>query len=181
MKLLGLLKGISTQQRTLLVLGIGILGMLLIFASRPNEKLSAGIIEAEDYTVRDHNLYLEERLLSLVSRIDGVGRVDIMITLENSGEAVYAHEEKRVVDRQSGESGTTAEKESTELKYVMVEGGNGRRQALVETQREPKIQGVVIVCEGAEDVRVQARVINVVTTALHIPSTRVCVEKIGSN
>ena len=38
-----------------------------------------------------------------------------------------------------------------------------------------------MVCQGAEDVRVQTDLINVVTTALNIPSTRVCVVKIESN
>ena len=55
----------------------------------------------------------------------------------------------------------------------------GKKEALVLTQLEPKIQGVVIVCEGAGNIRVEADLTNVVTTALNIPSTRVCVVKIS--
>ena len=180
MKLPELLKKIPPQKRSLLVLGLGVLGMLLILFSRPTAAPPPQA-EAESITVKAQSEYLEEKLLALVLQIDGVGRAQIMVTLENSGETVYVQEEKRVLDRQTWESSSLAEKESSEQKYVLVDGGNGRRQALVETQREPKIQGVVVICEGAADIRVQARVVNVVTTALNIPSTRVCVEKIKAN
>jgi len=54
----------------------------------------------------------------------------------------------------------------------------GRREALVLTRRPPRVQGVVIVCEGADNILVQEKLISVVTTALGIPSTRVSVVKI---
>jgi stage III sporulation protein AG len=72
------------------------------------------------------------------------------------------------------------ERENFEQRYVMIESDNGRRQALVRTRLEPGVQGVVIICEGAGDVFVRSRVINVVTTALNISSARVSVEKIKS-
>ena len=181
MRVFDLLNKINTRQKMWILLAAGISGMLLIFASRPAADPVAVVDETELFTMKEQSEHLEEKLSALIAEIEGVGRVRVMITLENSGETIYVQEEKRVVDRQAGESGAFIQKESSELKYVMIENGSGRRQALVETQREPKIQGVVVVCEGANDVNVQLRVTNVVTTALHIPSTRVCVEKIRSD
>ena len=168
------------------VMALGICGMLLIFLSRGSgEKPKAPETKAEAAFAADEYVQkLEERLLELVGEIEGVGNVKIMITLQNSGEYVFAQEEKRNTDKQTEPAVTqaarTSEKENVERKYVLVENDDGRRQALVKTQLEPSVQGVVIVCGGADDICVQYRVVNVVTTALNIPSTRVCVEKIRS-
>jgi stage III sporulation protein AG len=63
--------------------------------------------------------------------------------------------------------------------YILVESGYGSKEPLIRTQLEPKIQGVVIVCEGADNIRVEQSLINVATTTLGISSARVCVEKIA--
>ena len=42
---------------------------------------------------------------------------------------------------------------------------------------EPKVRGVVVVCEGGDDPLVVARVMNAVTKALNISSDKVCVTK----
>ena len=78
------------------------------------------------------------------------------------------------------ENGKTQLKESTEQKYLLVEGEDGKKQALVKTTKEPAVKGIVIVCEGGDSTAVKAEVINAVTTALDISSSRVCVTKIDS-
>ena len=45
------------------------------------------------------------------------------------------------------------------------------------TEILPKIRGVVVVCDGGDDIAVCERVTEVVTTALNIPQRRVCVTK----
>ena len=70
------------------------------------------------------------------------------------------------------------EKENVEQKYLLIEQ-DGEKQPLITTELQPKIQGVVIVCDGADNARVQWDLINVVTTALNISSDRVCVVKIN--
>ncbi len=42
---------------------------------------------------------------------------------------------------------------------------------------EPKVRGVVVVCEGGDDPLVVSRVMNAVTKALNISSDKVCVTK----
>ena len=52
---------------------------------------------------------------------------------------------------------------------------SGVRRPLVLTELPPRIQGVVVVCEGAGSAPVASRVIDVVTTSLGITSLQVCV------
>ncbi|MCL2068456.1 MAG: hypothetical protein FWH00_01010, partial [Oscillospiraceae bacterium] len=142
------------------------------FSRDPPPKSAASIPEQPQASAsQEYAGHLEERITALVSEIEGVGRLLVMVTLANSGEYVFAQEEKRSSDRDQ-------QRENLEQKYVIVESDNGRRQALVRTRLEPGVQGVVIICEGADDIFVRSRVVNAVTTALNISSARVSVEKI---
>lgn len=49
------------------------------------------------------------------------------------------------------------------------------------TQLEPKVQGVVVVCDGGGSASVVERIINAVTVAVDIPSNKVSVAKRQGN
>ena len=173
------------HSRTLLFVGIA--GMALIFLStviqtggsnKPNPSVGAGQLTSQVYVAQ-----LEERLTGLVGSIEGVGRCQVMVTAESGVEYVYAVEETQNVNRTNSYNGDEVaretQQENTEQKYIVVDAGNGKKEALVKTERQPAIQGVVIVCEGAGSMVVQERVTQVVTTALGIPYNKVCVTKLS--
>lgn len=172
--------------RLKLVVTLGLLGMALIAISQflPEKKPQPDSATAV-FTSADYAAQLEERLTSLIGDMDGAGRVRVMITLANAGETVYAQEETRNVDKQAEEvpaeqatATTKVEKENIEQRYILVEGENGRREALVKTQIEPRVQGVVVLCDGAGNPVVEQSITHVVTTALNVSTTRVAVVKI---
>lgn len=173
------------HSRTLLFVGIA--GMALIFLStviqtggsnKPNPSVGAGQLTSQEYVAQ-----LEERLIGIVGSIEGVGRCQVMVTAESGVEYVYAVEETQNVNRTNSYNGDEVaretQQENTEQKYIVVDAGNGKKEALVKTERQPAIQGVVIVCEGAGSMVVQERVTQAVTTALGIPYNKVCVTKLG--
>lgn len=173
------------HSRTLLFVGIA--GMALIFLStviqtggsnKPNPGVGAGQLTSQEYVAQ-----LEERLTGIVGSIEGVGRCQVMVTAESGVEYVYAVEETQNVNRTNSYNGDEVaretQQENTEQKYIVVDAGNGKKEALVKTERQPAIQGVVIVCEGAGSMVVQERVTQAVTTALGIPYNKVCVTKLG--
>ena len=173
------------HSRTLLFVGIA--GMALIFLStviqtggsnKPNPSVGAGQLTSQEYVAQ-----LEDRLTGIVGSIEGVGRCQVMVTAESGVEYVYAVEETQNVNRTNSYNGDEVaretQQENTEQKYIVVDAGNGKKEALVKTERQPAIQGVVIVCEGAGSMVVQERVTQVVTTALGIPYNQVCVTKLS--
>lgn len=186
-------KLLSGDNRIRLLVIAGILGMVLIFLSSYFEKDKNKETPDEFpqspsavYTSEQYIEEMEQKLTSLITGIKGVGQARVMVTLEAGVEYVYVQEEKRNTDltRENGTtevSGKVYEKENVEQKYILVEGADGKKQPLLKTELQPKIQGVVIVCEGADDILVQNSLINVATTALNIPSTRVCVVQIDKN
>ena len=173
------------HSRTLLFVGIA--GMALIFLStviqtggsnKPNPSVGAGQLTSQEYVAQ-----LEDRLTGIVGSIEGVGRCQVMVTAESGVEYVYAVEETQNVNRTNSYNGDEVaretQQENTEQKYIVVDAGNGKKEALVKTERQPAIQGVVIVCEGAGSMVVQERVTQVVTTALGITYNKVCVTKLS--
>ena len=70
-------------------------------------------------------------------------------------------------------------KQTLKPTIVIVDNGGGARSALVQTEIEPTVKGVVVVWEGGGDILVQTRVTEAITTVLNIPSNRVCVTKLS--
>lgn len=168
-----------------LIVALGIIGALLILLSSfwpsgsggKTSSGTTGVVTADEYTQN-----LEKRILDIVSSIEGAGQTKVLITLENSAEYVYAQQQKTSTDSTESvqnDNKKLDERFTSENTYIFVENESGRKQALIETVVEPRIKGVVILCEGAGNSQVEYRVLNAVTTALNISSTKVCITKIS--
>ena len=166
------------------VLFLGILGMLLIGLSEcggTDAKKSDALptsVESTDLTARE----LERQLLRVLEQMEGVGHVELFITMEGTGESVYAIEEKETADNESiySDDGTLKSiqnSRSSEQNYLLVENQEGRQQALLISRSEPQVKGVIIICDGADQPVIREAVTEAVKTALHITSNRVYVAK----
>ena len=91
---------------------------------------------------------------------NGAGKTTVMLTLETGEETIYA------LDTQSGQM-------QEQQTHVLLEDGS----ALAETIYQPQIRGVAVLCDGGGDVRVAARITEMVGALLDLPSNRICVEQ----
>lgn len=169
-----------------IIIAVGIIGILLIFASgffknsggsnTSSSSATQTAISVEEYTKR-----LEANLTNIVNGIDGVGTAQVLVTLEKSTQYVYATEEKRSTQTTQDKSTSTTtknqENNNDETTYILVKDANGGQKALAVTEVQPVVKGVVVVCEGGNNPTVQQNVIDAITTALNISSARVCVIK----
>lgn len=173
--------GKEKDKRIKLILIIGLAAILLIFASDFSKSCDNknDNIRMNNNAVIGHDEYaqmLENRLTEIVSSIDGAGQSRVMVTLQNGVEYVYASEDKishNTSESAAGSGGESRESsEDSESSYIIIDTENGQ-EALVCTQLMPSVQGVVIVCEGANDPIVVEQITNAVTTALGISPKRV--------
>ncbi|MEG0571350.1 MAG: stage III sporulation protein AG, partial [Oscillospiraceae bacterium] len=72
---------------------------------------------------------------------------------------------------------TVEQSDNLETKTRILQDQNGNKTALLKTQIEPTVKGVVIVCEGGANATVESDVTQAVMTALDIKSNKVCVVK----
>ena len=131
----------------------GLAGMIFdpafpILAGKKEEQSTAAPT-ASSLTAEQYAEQTEKRLSELIAHIAGAGECQVMVTLENGVEYVYANQQKINSDRVE-DTGTNSsklsEKEDSEQSVIMVETENGR-QGLLVTEIQPTIRGVVIVCE----------------------------------
>lgn len=178
--LLPVLLGLFQKKNTLFVLGIA--GILLIFLSDvmfPKQGEAEKTAAVQGAASADTDAYvqeLEQRLSKLVASVEGAGECQVMITLESAGETVYAQDEKTDAQTQAGEDGMQMHQNAYENQHVVLDTDTGR-QALVETQLSPAVQGVAVVCQGGADISVVARVTELVAVVFGLPTNRICVTK----
>lgn len=133
--------------------------------------------EAEDTSAYVEQL--EHRLGALLAGINGVGEISIMVTLESGVEYVYATEQKTSANLLSDTLTNAQRREENsngnEDSYIILKDANGAESPVLVKRLEPVVQGVAIVCSGAEDNVIRQKVLETTAIALGIPTTRVSV------
>ena len=118
--------------------------------------------EAADTAGKEMSFSLEEterRMAEVLSAMDGVGRVQVMLTLH------------------SGETLSLAEDSSATLgsQVLTVNRGSGKQEVVVTRRLYPTYQGAVVVCQGAGDSRVRLRVLETVSVLTGLSSDKISV------
>ena len=153
----------NNKNRTALAVTVGVMAMLLLLLSEllpsgNTQKTAASTVRTA--AVSQYQTQLEQQLEELISQLQGAGRTTVMVTLTTGEETIYA------VDTQTGD----LQQQET---HVLLQDGS----ALAETTYLPQVCGVAVLCEGGGDVRVAARITELLHSLLDLPANRICVEQ----
>jgi stage III sporulation protein AG len=116
------------------------------------EGVISGVSGGATKGVEEYRSYLEERLGKLLRSMDGVGKVEVMITLASSEEIILGKETDVVssdtseADAQGG-TRTVSQWESQES-MVTQSAGSDSQPYVIKTLL-PRVEGVVVVAQGA--------------------------------
>lgn len=156
------LAGTLKRPSSLLILA-GLLGLGLIFLSDSTGRTSGAAQKpTASAQIEAYEAQMERRLTELIERMDGAGQAQVMVTFEATGETVYALDERISQDG------------STQSEHVLAGGQPVTREMLL-----PTVQGVAVLCQGGDDVVVQARVTEAVSVLLGITTNRISVAKMN--
>ncbi|MFA5576996.1 MAG: sporulation stage III protein AG [Tissierellaceae bacterium] len=122
----------------------------------------------------DYSEYLEKKLANILGKLDGVDKVNVMITVENSAEKIAAtnrtlNTEKVIENDSEGGSRESSREDSTS--QVLTRGSDG--SLLVVKEIKPSINGVIVIAQGAEDPLVKEIIYEAVKTVLGIKGNKV--------
>lgn len=131
-----------------------IIGVIILWAG------SWGTGEPKKETKVNYEDELEVRMESLISSIDGAGKVKVMLTLENEGRTIPATDVKT---NQAGQ----------EVKNLII---SGTGLAVVE-ETKPKVLGVVVVAQGGNKQTVKAEIVAAVSALVEAPPHKIQVLK----
>lgn len=156
--------GISKFRLPLLIFAAGLLLMLLPTGKRSTQAVQTAAQAAQTQELTPS----QEEMEAILSRIDGVGRVDLLLTLRTSGASVYQTDTRTVT---SG-SGTTEE-----CQTVFGQTTGSGKEPVVQTTLAPQYQGALVVCDGADRASVRLAVVQAVTSLTGLGSNQIAVVK----
>lgn len=108
----------------------------------------------------------ERAMEEILSKISGVGRVDVMLTLHSGGELVLAQ------DTSLRYSGPTQNPDSYERTSDTVSGTGG---VVVTQEKYPLYRGALVVCEGGGSDGVRLQVVEAVAALTGLGADRIAV------
>lgn len=122
--------------------------------------------------VEDYAGILEKKLVHILKKLEGVGEVSVMLTLEDSSEKIPAanttksRESTKETDAEGGIREITREDESKQLL-------NSSDNIVVLKEIRPNIKGVIVIAEGAENAEILEKIYLAVQTVLGLTTNKV--------
>ncbi len=164
----------NKKQNLYILLTLGIIILIatnFLGSERYNDDKSDNLKVTIDYR-KDADM-----LSSMLSKVSGAGKTEVMITYENSGEKVALQNSKinRVTRGKASE--TDVSTEMSEEKETVINGSGATRNPYIIEEKTPRVRGVLVVAEGGGDKNVKYEITNAVAAVLDVPYYRIQVLK----
>ena len=179
------IKNLKKDQLLIILL----VGVLLVIIALPTDKKSKTQEEKEQpaaqqaaaVSTNSYETELEQKLKKALSQVEGVGKVDVMITLKSKGEKIVEKDQNttgNVVTETDSEGGTRETKETnTQETTIYAQEGSGTQTPYVIKELGPEIEGVIIIAEGGGDARVVQNITDAVEALFHVEAHKIKVMK----
>lgn len=140
------------------VLLVGIVLMLL-----PTGADTIEVTEPKD-TASDPEVSVEQQLSALLSKIQGAGKVEVMLSYASGAETLY-------------HSDTETDADSAHNSAVIVTDNDRNESALVTRVDPPQYLGAIIVCQGADSASVRLAIVEAVSKYTGLGADQIAVLK----
>ena len=157
------LKNIKHFEIIIAVLFCSILLVIYISTIGSSEKTQA---DTTSLTTEEYATFLETKLSSVLSNVQGAGKVKVMVTLECGVEYIYATESEEVTNTTTSGGSTTTKITTTE--NIVFVNASGKSNPVVLKENLPKVSGVIVVAYGANNISIRVELMNAVTSLLGV-------------
>ena len=126
---------------------------------------------------------LEERLEEIFSLVDGAGKVRVLVSPMGGREMVFATDtnvSRSDVDEQDAQGGTREQRQYQHQESTVTIGSGAHERPLVLREIMPRVEGIVIIAEGGDDVHVRDALTRAAQTVLGLGAHRVQVLKMAA-
>ena len=174
----------------IIILVVTLVLVKYIFSGDKSEKQSSNYNNAElvysndvlqEQETVNYKDDLKSELINILKKINGVGEVDVLITYSETSKLVPVYNEN------SSESKTS--EEDTEGGTRVIESYDSSKEVVTDESSEPiteriimpKIEGAIVICEGANDINVKNNVISAVEAATGLKVHKIQVFEMKNN
>ena len=150
-----------------------------------NEKTvdDVGIKKGEVVQVSSNNIEdeLEAKLEKILEKISGVGKVKVMITYSETSELkpIYNEDSSSSNTNETDSSGgtRTVTESDSQKEVVFKENTDGSKEPVTQSVVSPKVEGAIIVAEGAENPTVKTNIVQAIEAATGLATHKIQVFK----
>ena len=142
------------KKKMIILCAVGALGLILVLWGTMGKSEKSAVKTGESYSDASYILELENKICNVIEKITSDRDAAVLITCEGGSEHRY-------VSQGEGDFVTVR----TDGDYSLV----------LSKDIYPVITGVSVVCRGGDSATVQKKLIDVISTALGISSSRICI------
>ncbi len=131
-------------------------------------------INSNNQEIAEYNL--EQSLEDILSKIAGVGKVEVLITYSETSEVVAMYNEQYTSSNteETDTNGGVRKIEQTDTnKEIIYEEKDGEKTPITQKVVMPKIEGAIITAEGAENANIKTNIIQAVSAATGLATYRI--------
>ena len=143
---------LTKYKHVLLILLVGILLMLLPAGEKATQQAEQ-TLPAE---TKQETQTLQEQLSTLLSQMEGAGKVQVLLTLASGEKTLYQTNE---------DSTTSSQSETKQIDTVILTDSNRNEVGLIRQVDPPTYLGAVVLCQGAENSAVRLAITEAVSNA----------------
>lgn len=130
------------------------------------------------------NTDIEKNIKQILSKISGVGKVEVLITYSETSQVVAMYNEnykESQTEEEDTNGGVRKIQETNKDKEVIYEEENGVKKPVTERVIMPKIEGALIVAEGANNSEVKTNIIQAVEALTGLSTHKIQVLEMKEN
>ncbi|MCD2345164.1 stage III sporulation protein AG [Clostridium guangxiense] len=177
------------------ILIIGLIGILIVivasffnstesFSQSENSKKEQTTSQSQSQnqnqsssdSIESYETNVENKLKNTLEQMDGVGKVQIMMYFSSGEEQVPAfnvNKSTSVTDETDNSGGKRTTTQNSDGDTVVMSKDGDKESPLILKTYKPKITGVCIVAEGAEDENTKLNITNAVVELFGVPADKV--------
>ncbi len=140
------------------------------------KKTSGDTLVKQDDVFKTEEEIIEGRLKQILEKIKGSGEVEVMVIFEMGSEIIPASntvETEDTTEERDANGGIRTVKSQNLTENIVISNDNNGNKPLVLKEIKPKVRGVIIVAEGADDMYVKMQLYDAVKTVLQVSGDRV--------
>lgn len=149
-------------QKYKFVLLLLVLGVFFMLIPQGNQEVT------QEETTTPAPVSTAQELEEILSKIEGVGKVKVMLTEAAGAETIYQTNEDRV---------TSADTNNVRIETVIISDTNREEQGLIRTVTPPIYLGAIIVCQGGDKATVRLAVTQAVSAVTGMGTDRISILK----
>lgn len=160
---------------------LALVGVLILVISLPTDsgagsRQQQNSQEVEDATGRED---VESKLEKILGKIEGAGKVEVMITYEDEGTSVVEKDESSTKENSTEISGDSVTGTTSQVQRQEETVFDGEEQPFVVRELKPKIEGILVVAEGGDNAVVKQNISEAVMALFDVEIHKIKIVKMN--